>query len=257
MTELTLPRTPSFRLDGRRALVTGASSGIGLGCAVALAEAGAAVTLAARSADKLQAVARAIRDAGYTAQTMPLDVADIEGTTARLADRDPYQVLVNSAGTGRHTPALDTRTQDFDAVMNLNLRGAYFLSQQVAKGMRTAGQGGSIINISSQMGHVGGVDRAVYCASKHGLEGMTKAMAIEWGRDRIRVNTICPTFVRTPLTESTFADPERVAWIEDKIKLGRVGNVTDIMGAVVFLASDAAALITGTSLLVDGGWTAG
>ena len=257
MIELTLPRTPSFRLDGRRALVAGASSGIGLGCAVALAEAGAEVTLAARSSEKLKAVADAFKVAGLAAQIMPLDVAEVDDVKAHLSDVAPYQVLVNSAGAARHTPAFETQPKDFDAVMGLNLRGAYFLSQQVAAGMQKAGRGGSIINISSQMGHVGGVDRAVYCASKHGVEGMTKAMAIEWGRYRIRVNTICPTFVRTPLTEPTFTDPERVAWIESKIKLGRVGQVEDIMGAVVFLASDAAALITGTSLLIDGGWTAG
>ena len=127
----------------------------------------------------------------------------------------------------------------------------------MARGLVEAGRGGSIITISSQMGHVGGIDRTVYCATKHAVEGMTKAMAIEWGRKGIRVNTICPTFIRTPLTEATFDNPERVAWITEKIKLGRVGEVEDIMGAVTFLASDASALITGTSLLIDGGWTAG
>ena len=122
--------------------------------------------------------------------------------------------------------------------------------------MMAAGKGGSIVTVSSQMGHVGGTDRAVYCASKHAVEGFTKAMAIEWGPHGIRVNTVCPTFIRTPLTEPTFNDPERVAWLMDKIKLGRVGEVADIMGAVVFLASDASALITGSALSIDGGWTA-
>jgi 2-deoxy-D-gluconate 3-dehydrogenase len=140
--------------------------------------------------------------------------------------------------------------------MDANTRAAFFLAREAAKGMAARG-GGSIIQISSQMGHVGGVDRALYCASKFAVEGMTKAMAIEWGPARVRVNTICPTFIRTALTESTFADPERVAWITSKIKLGRVGEVEDIMGAVVFLASDASALVTGAALLVDGGWTAG
>ena len=119
------------------------------------------------------------------------------------------------------------------------------------------GGGGAILQISSRMSQVGGIDRSVYCATKHGVEGMTKAMAIEWGPENIRVNTICPTFIRTPLTEATFNDPVRRAWIDDKIKLPRVGEVEDIMGAVVFLASDAGAMITGTSLLIDGGWTAG
>jgi NAD(P)-dependent dehydrogenase (short-subunit alcohol dehydrogenase family) len=254
---MNLPKTPSFRLDGRRALVAGASSGIGLGCAVALAEAGAAVTLVARRAEALTEVVTALQGTGHAAEALALDITYLDAVTAALAEREAYSILVNSAGLARHTPALETDPADYDAVMDVNVRAAYFLSTAVARGMKAAGLAGSIMNISSQMAHVGGVDRAVYCASKHALEGMTKAMAIEWGPDQIRVNTICPTFIRTPLTEPTFADPQRVAWIQEKIKLGRVGNVEDIMGAVVFLASDAAGLITGTSLLIDGGWTAG
>ncbi|MEM0948694.1 MAG: SDR family oxidoreductase [Pseudomonadota bacterium] len=251
---MTLPRTPSFRLDGRRALVTGASRGIGLGAAVALAEAGAEVAMAARGAEALQSAVEAVTGAGHRAAALALDVTDLSAVRAAVAEQGPFDVLVNSAGMARHGPALETTPEDFDAVTAVNLRAAYFLAQAVAQGMD---QGGSIVQISSQMGHVGGIDRAVYAATKHAIEGMTKSMAIEWGPRGIRVNTICPTFIRTPLTESTFADPERVAWIESKIKLGRVGEIEDIMGAVVFLASDAAALITGTALLVDGGWTAG
>ena len=251
-----LPRTPSFRLDGRRALVTGASSGIGLGAAVALAEAGAQVTMVARGADKLEEAAAAIRDAGLHAEARPADVADVEAMRNSVAAHGPFDVLVNNAGLARHSPALDTTPGDFDAVANLNLRATYFLSQAVARGLIEAGRPGSIITISSQMGHVGGIDRAVYSATKHAVEGMTKSMAIEWGRHRIRVNTIGPTFIRTPLTAATFADPERAAWIASKIALPRVGEVEDIMGAVVFLASDASAMVTGTALLVDGGWTA-
>ena len=164
--------------------------------------------------------------------------------------------MVNSAGLGRHTPSLETSAEDFDEVMDVNLRGAYFLTQTVAKALIKAKKPGSLINISSQMGHVGGVDRAVYAASKHAVEGFTKAMAIEWGSHEIRVNTICPTFIRTPLTQSTFDNPDRKKWIEDKIKLGRVGEVEDVMGAVVFLASDASSMITGSALMIDGGWTA-
>ena len=254
---MDLPRAPSFRLDGRRALVAGASSGIGLGCAAALARAGAQVVLAARDPGKLARAATAFADDGLVAETMLLDVADAEGTEQVVAAGGPFDILVNSAGLARPGPALGTSLQDFDAVFAVNVRGAYFLTRSVAEGLIAAGRPGSLINISSQMGHVGGIDRAVYAASKHAVEGFTKSMAIEWGPSGIRVNTICPTFIRTPLTEQTFADPRRVEWIADKIKLGRVGLVEDIMGAAVYLASDASALVTGSALMVDGGWTAG
>ncbi|SHE40599.1 NAD(P)-dependent dehydrogenase, short-chain alcohol dehydrogenase family [Litoreibacter ascidiaceicola] len=253
---MNLPQTPSFNLTGKRALVTGASSGIGLACAVALAEAGAEVTLAARSADKLEATAQELKDAGFNALALPLDVADISAMQAAVAEAGPFDILVNSAGLAIHSPALETQEEDFDRVSDLNFKGAYFLTTAVAKGLMDAGKPGSLINITSQMAHVGGIDRAVYCGTKHAVEGFTKAMAIEWGPQGIRVNTICPTFIRTPLTESTFDNPERVKWIEEKIKLGRVGEVTDIMGPVVYLASDASALMTGTHMLIDGGWTA-
>ncbi|WP_299865266.1 SDR family oxidoreductase [uncultured Roseobacter sp.] len=250
-----LPRTPSFDLTGKRALVTGASSGIGLGCAVALAEAGAHVVCAARRADVLQDAVNAMAGLGWSAEAMPLDQSDMAALAG--AFDAPFDIVVNSAGLARHAPATETTPDDYDAVMDINLRGAYFLSASAAKALIAQGKPGSIIHISSQMGHVGGVDRAVYCASKHGLEGMVKAMAIEWGKAGIRINTICPTFIRTPLSQVTFDNPERLAWILDKIKLPRVGEVEDIMGAVLFLASDASAMVTGTSMLIDGGWTAG
>lgn len=183
-------------------------------------------------------------------------MADVEATAAAVAAHGPFDVLVNSAGLARHAPAVDTSTADYDLVFGTNVRGAFFLTGAVARGLLAAGRPGSLINISSQMGHVGGVDRAVYCATKHAVEGFTKAMAIEWGRSGIRVNTICPTFIRTPLAEQTLRQPDRLQWIEDGIKLGRVGEVEDIMGAVVYLASDASALVTGTAMMVDGGWTA-
>ena len=253
---IDLPKTPSLRLDGLRALVTGASSGIGLGCAVALAEAGADVVLASRNIKALSEAAEAIIMKGFSAETLQLDISDLVSIDNVLKEQKPFDVLVNSAGLGRHTPSLETSTEDFDAVMDVNLKGAYFLTQSIAKALIKAKKPGSLINISSQMGHVGGVDRAVYAASKHAVEGFTKAMAIEWGRHQIRVNTICPTFIRTPLTQSTFDNPDRKKWIEDKIKLGRVGEVEDVMGAVVFLASDASSMITGSALMIDGGWTA-
>lgn len=253
---MTLPRTPSFRLDGRRALIAGASSGIGAAAAVALAEQGAEVTLCARREAELEALAKEMRAQGWTVDVLPLDITDVAAVEAALTERPAFDVMVNSAGLAKHAPALETRPEDFDLVADLNFRAAYFLTRTVARRLVEAGKPGSLINISSQMAHVGGIDRAVYAATKHAVEGMTKSMAIEWGPVGIRVNTIAPTFIRTALTAQTFANPERAAWIAQKIKLGRVGEVEDIMGAVAFLASDASALVTGTSLIVDGGWTA-
>ena len=223
---------------------------------MALADYGAAVTLAARRVDKLEETAAQLRDAGQTAEVLALDVGDIEATASAVERHGPFDILINSAGTARHSKATDTMPEDFDAVMTVNLRGAYFLSQAVAKGLIAAGRPGSLINISSQMGHVGGMERAVYCASKFAVEGFTKAMAIEFGPHNIRINTICPTFILTELTQPTFDDPDKRAWVLDKIKLGRAGDVKDIMGAAVYLASDAAALVTGTAVMIDGGWTA-
>lgn len=254
---MELPATPSFWLGGRRALVTGASRGIGLAGAVALAEAGAHVVLSARSEADLHDAAQAIEAAGGSAEAMVLDVGATHTLEASIAAAGPFDILFNNAGVNRPKPMTEVTEGDFDHVFDINVKGAYFVAQAVARGMVAAGRGGSIIQTSSQMGHVGGPDRTLYAASKHAIEGLTKSMAIELGPHAIRVNTIAPTFIRTPLTEATFADPERRKWIAGKIKLGRIGELTDIMGAVVFLASDAAALITGTSLRVDGGWTAG
>lgn len=253
---MTLPKTPSFRLDGKRALIAGGSSGIGLGCACALAEAGAYVILAARGAERLSAAVDEMQSAGFSAEGVALDVSDPVAIKEALAALGSLDVMINSAGLARHSPALETNAADYDAVMNANVRGAYFLAVEAARGMASSGKRGSIITISSQMAHVGGIDRAVYCASKHAVEGFTKAMAIEWGPKGIRINTICPTFIVTPLTKQTFDRLDRRAWVEEKIKLGRVGEVEDIMGAAVYLASDASALVTGSSLLIDGGWTA-
>ena len=253
---IKLPKTPSFRLDGKKALVTGGSRGIGLGCSVALAEAGAHVIIAARSQAHVEDAAKAICDVGLKAEGIVLDVTQLDGVKALFAEHGPINVVVNSVGIARHGSPYETTVEDYDAVTSVNMRSAYFLAQEAALGMKTIG-GGSIIQISSQMGHVGGQDRAVYCGTKHAIEGFNKGMAIDFAPDNIRLNSICPTFIRTSFTELTFTDPEKVEWIRDKIKLGRIGEVEDIMGAVLFLASDASALITGTSILVDGGWTAG
>jgi NAD(P)-dependent dehydrogenase (short-subunit alcohol dehydrogenase family) len=253
---MPLPRTPSLRLDGRRALVTGAGRGIGLAAAAALAQAGAHVVLVARTAAEIEAAAAEIRTEGGSAEPLVLDVADLASVRATVAAQAPFDVLVNNAGTNRPAPFLDVTEQDYDAITDLNQRAAFFVAQAVAQRMVQAGIGGSIIHISSQMGHVGGARRTVYCMSKHGVEGLTKAMAIDLAPHAIRVNTIGPTFIDTPLTRPFWSDKAFHEDVLRRIKLGRLGTVEDLMGAVVFLASDAAALVTGASLVVDGGWTA-
>lgn len=254
---MRLPVAPSFNLRGKRALITGASSGIGVACASALAQAGAQVHLVARREERLTQIVDALLERGDSASFTSMDITDTAALNDLVARQDPFDILVNSAGLARHAPSLDTKESDFDAVIALNLKAAYFLTVAVAKRAIESSRTASLINISSQMGHVGGLDRSVYCASKFAVEGFTKAMAMEWGKQGIRVNTVCPTFVRTELTEATFANHERRAWIEDKIKLGRVGEVEDLMGAIIYLASDASSLVTGSSMLVDGGWTVG
>ena len=252
----TLPKTPSFRLDGRKALVTGAGRGIGMACAAALAEAGAHVVCAARSEAEITDLANMLNAHGWSAESLVMDVTDLASAEQLIAQSGPYDILVNNAGTNRPRPMLDIEPDDFDAVMDLNVRAAYFVARNVARGMVAAGKKGSLITISSQMGHVGGPNRSVYCASKHAIEGMTKALAIELGPQGIRANTIGPTFILTELTKPYFENPAFKDWVLSKIKLGRIGALEDLMGPVVFLASDASALITGTALLVDGGWTA-
>jgi len=251
-----LPRTPSFRLDGRRALVTGAGRGLGAATAAALAQAGAHVTLCARSCDEIEEIADAIRNEGGVADTLTLDVTNVTDVQKALSERSAFHILVNNAGTNRPKPFVEVSSDDFDAVIDLNLKAAFFVAQTVARGMMNARQGGSIIHMSSQMGHVGGQNRTIYCASKAGIEGLSKAMAIDLAPHNIRVNTVGPTFIETPMTKPFLSDPAFQSTVLSKIKLGRLGRVEDVMGAVVFLASDAAALITGAALLVDGGWTA-
>lgn len=248
-----IPTTPSFRLDGKRALVTGAGRGIGLACAAALAEAGAQVTLAARTGREIEAAASAI---GGSADAAVLDVTDIAGVANFFEERAAFHILVNNAGTNRPKPMWAASEDDFEAVMGLNLKSAFFVAQACVRRLIAAGEPGSLIHMGSQMGHVGGRDRSLYCASKWALEGMNKAFALDLAPHGIRSNVIAPTFIETPLTEPFFADATFKASVLTKIKLGRIGRVEDLMGAAVFLASDASALVTGTSLLVDGGWTA-
>lgn len=247
---------PDFGLKGKRALVTGAGRGIGLAIANAFAGMGADVTLAARSRAEIETAAEAITRQGGTADILVIDVAQVEAIPEALAARGAYDVLVNNAGTNRTRPFLDVPVEDYDAIMSLNVRAAYFMAQTVARGMVDAGTGGSIINMSSQMGHVGAVTRTVYCASKWAMEGMTKAMALDLATYGIRVNTLCPTFIETPLTQNFLKDPDFQRDVLNKIKLNRIGKVEDLIGAAVFLASDASSLMTGSSLVIDGGWTA-
>jgi len=251
-----LPRTPSFRLDGRRALVSGAGRGIGRAIAVAFADAGAEVTLVSRTLSEIKTVAAGIKENGGKATILELDVMDRPRTTELITAQAPFDILVNNAGGNRPQELSDITAEDYDAVTDLNVRSVIFLCQTVAKGMIAENIKGSIINISSQMGHVGGPKRIVYCATKHAIEGATKAMAWELGAHGIRANTLCPTFIETPMTAHMLEDEDFREFVTSKIALGRIGQVEDVMGAAVFLASDASALVTGSSLMVDGGWTA-
>ncbi|MCS5554988.1 MAG: glucose 1-dehydrogenase [Arenicellales bacterium] len=253
---MDLPRTPSFRLDGCKALVTGAGRGIGLAAASALADAGADVCLLARTETEVSAVAEALCARGDAATAFAIDVTDTAAITQLISEQGPFHILVNNAGTNRPAPCVDYTETDYDDVMALNVRSVYFTTRAVARGLVAAGLEGSIINISSQMGHVGGAGRTVYCASKHALEGFTKALAWELGESGIRVNTLCPTFIETPMTEPMLEDKTFMDRVLSQIALGRLGQVEDLMGAVVYLASDASRLVTGSALMVDGGWTA-
>ncbi len=250
-----LPEMPSFSMRGKRALVTGASRGLGLAAATALAQAGAEVCCVARNGEDLERVARAFAQRGWKVEVEVLDVLERKRVDSFLGSKSSFDVLVNNAGTNTPQPFLEVEEEVYDGIMDLNLRAVFFLSQGVARGMRERG-GGSIIHISSQMGRVGGEDRTAYCAAKHGVEGLTKAMALDLARYGIRVNTIAPTFVETVLTRSMLGSEEKRASVLARIPLGRLGEVEDIMGAVVFLASAASALVTGESIAVDGGWTA-
>lgn len=253
---MDLPRTPSFRLNGRKALVTGAGRGIGLAGAAALAEAGAEVLLTARTENEINDAATAIGEAGGSASAWVLDVTDRSAVQALVNKTGPFHILLNNAGMNRPAPAVDVSESDYDEVMGLNVKAAYFAAQIVARGMIDACLQGSIINLSSQMGHVGGLGRTVYCASKHAIEGFSKALALELGEYGIRVNTLCPTYIETPMTRPILKESQFRDLVVSKIPLGRIGTVEDIMGAVVYLAADASRLVTGSALVVDGGWTA-
>jgi len=251
------PRLPSFRLDGKNALVTGAGRGIGAAAASIFAQAGAAITLCARTANEVEARAQEIREAGFEADAFVLDVNDIATMRREVESRGPFDILLNNAGANRIRSITEVTEEDYDAVLNLNLKAALFVAQAVAKGLLAAQKPGSIINVSSQMGLMGGGGRSLYSASKFGLEGLTRCMAIDLAPHGIRVNTICPTFIDTALTRPILETPGTREHVLSRIKLGRLGRMEELTGPLLLLASDASTLMTGSSLVVDGGWTAG
>ncbi|AKQ54156.1 SDR family NAD(P)-dependent oxidoreductase [Bordetella hinzii] len=253
---IALPQGPDFRLQGRRALVTGGSGGIGVAAAAALGRAGAHVTVAARREPELAQVCEALRAAGIGCASRVLDVTDSAAVDRLVLDDEPFDVLVNNAGMNRPKPLVEQSDDDIDAVLDLNVKAAFYTSRAVARRLLKAGRPGSIINVSSQMGHVGSPRRTLYCASKHALEGMTRALAWELGAAGIRVNTVCPTFIETPMTAGMLEEPGFREWICARNALGRVGRLDEVMGAIVFLASDASSLMTGSALMLDAGWTA-
>jgi NAD(P)-dependent dehydrogenase (short-subunit alcohol dehydrogenase family) len=243
-------------LRGRRALVAGASKGIGRACAVALARAGADVVVLARDAAELDALVAEIQRADGQAESIVCDALDEDRVRAAIDGTPPCDVMVNAVGTNDPTPFVDVTRQQYDRLMALNVRTAFFLLQHTAARLRAADRGGSLMTISSQMGHVGAPLRTVYCATKHAVEGLTKAAAVELAPHGIRVNTIAPTFIETEMTKPMLADPAFAADVLRKIPLGHLGQPEDVASAAVFLASDASRMVTGTSLVVDGGWTA-
>ena len=253
---MNYPKLPSFRLDGKKALVTGAGRGIGMGASIALAESGANVTLVSRTEKELKNLTDHINSQGYKASYEVLDVNAEDDVASFIDKSDPFDILINNAGTNRPAKLVDTKIDDFDYVMSLNVRSVMNLTKLVVRKMLDNNLKGSIINVSSQMGHVGGPNRTTYCSSKFAIEGFTKSLAIELGPEGIRVNAICPTFIQTPMTEPFLKDEEFKKTTIGMIPIGRLGEVTDLMGPFVFLASDASSLMTGSSVLVDGGWTA-
>ena len=249
-----------FRLDGRTALVTGAGRGLGVGMAEGLARAGAEVVLAARTASEIEAVAASIIEAGGAARALPLDVSDETATREAIAALPALDILVNNAGTNRPQMFVEAETENLDALLDLNVRAAFIVAQAAVRRMLAdddrQARGGAVVNITSQLGRVAMRGRSMYAMTKHALEGLTKAMAIELAERNIRVNAVGPTWVDTPMTRPALADPDLRKDVLDSIPMGRLAQIDDIAGAVVFLASPAAAMITGASLVVDGGWTA-
>ena len=251
-------KLPSFRLDGKVALVTGAGTGIGAAIAIGLAEAGADVLLVGRTQSSLEQTAEAVSKRGGRSRVIVCDVTQSEAVRKIISALPRLDVLINNAGTNFPEPFVDVSDEHLDTMLDLNVRAAFVVAQAAARKMLedSSRDDAAIINLSSQMGHVGSPNRTVYCMTKHALEGLTKAMAVELAPQKIRVNSIGPTFTDTPLVRRIVDTPEKRDFVMSKIPMGKLARLEDIMAAAVFLASPAAAMITGTHLIVDGGWTA-
>ena len=253
---MNYPSTPSFNLNGKRSLITGAGRGIGLGASIALAQAGSEIVMVSRTEKELVQLNQYIQDLELKSKYKVLDVTDEKSVENFISEEKPFDILVNNAGTNIPSSLTDTKIEDFDYVMSLNVKSVINLTKQVVLKMLDNNICGSIINVSSQMGHVGGPNRTTYCSTKFAIEGFTKSLSIELAPKGIRVNSICPTFIKTPMTEPFLKDDKFKEQVISMIPLGRLGEIEDLMGPFVFLASDASSLMTGSSLLVDGGWTA-
>lgn len=250
----------AWSLEGRLALVTGAGRGLGRGCAIELARAGAEVFCVARSGNELEALADEIRAAGGVAHAHPADVTDpaqVAEAVRRAQQLGDLRIAVTAAGTNRPGPARDYPLEDWDALFDVNVRATFLTCRAVGDALLTRGRGGSIVTLSSQMGAVGYPGRAAYCATKHAVEGLTKALAVEWAPDGVRVNAVAPTFVETPMTRGFLDDPDfRTEVLERRLPTGRMATIDEVAHAVRYLACDASGSVTGHSLRVDGGWTA-
>lgn len=249
---------PSFRLDGKVALITGAGGGIGAGVALAFSAAGADLILVARTQSNLDEVANSIRNQGGNVKTIVCDVTDSAAIRSVIRSIPVLDILVNNAGTNYPEPILEVSDEHLDAMLNLNVKACFVTAQAAVEKMlaNTGKDTGVIINVSSQMGHVGSPNRTVYCMTKHAIEGLTKAMAVELADRGIRVNTLCPTFVDTPMVRKIVDTPEKEAFLVSKIPMGHMAKMEDVVGAALYLAGPSARMVTGTSLKVDGGWTA-
>ena len=248
-----------WSLTGQVALVAGGGRGLGLGCAHALAEAGATVLVAARTAADVEAAVEAIAAAGRTASAFVADVTDeaqVADLVAAALDLGDLRVCVNSAGTNRTGPTTTYATGDWDFLFDVNVRATFLVCRAVGAALLERGVPGSIVNMSSQMGTVGFPGRAAYCATKHAVEGLTKALGVEWAPHGVRVNAVAPTFVETPLTRPMFEDAEFRAEVERRLPTRELATIEQVADAVRYLACPASASVTGTVLRVDGGWTA-